>query len=62
MSKILAGLWLLDILNFVKYNGVDVFDSILNITPKDWVLGWIVIIVINLAVVSATTLLTEGEE
>lgn len=36
MFKILSGIWFLDILNLLKYQGVDVFDSILNIDPGVW--------------------------
>lgn len=34
---LIEGLWLLDLLNIVKYNETDVFDSILNISPGNWV-------------------------
>lgn len=36
MFKILNGIWILDILNILKYQGVDIFDSILNIEPSVW--------------------------
>lgn len=30
------GIWLLDLLNLVKYNGFDVFDTVLNISSGNW--------------------------
>ncbi len=40
MTTILSGIWILDILNLMKYQGVDVFDSILNIEAKAWWIIW----------------------
>ena len=37
-------IWFLDCLNLIKYNGVDVFDSILNISSGTWTVYWLVIL------------------
>ena len=33
---LIGGVWLLDILNILKYQGVDIFDSIVNVSPGTW--------------------------
>lgn len=33
---LLFGIWFLDCINLIKYKGVDVFDSILNISSSRW--------------------------
>ena len=30
-------IWFLDCINLIQYNGVDIFDSILNISSNTWV-------------------------
>lgn len=34
--NIISGIWILDILNLLKYNGVDIFDSILRVDSSTW--------------------------
>ncbi len=36
--ELISGIWLLDVLNILKYQGVDIFDSIVNISPGTWCL------------------------
>ena len=33
---LIGGVWLLDTLNILKYQGVDIFDSIVNVSPGTW--------------------------
>ena len=46
-------IWFLDCLNLIKYNGVDVFDSILDISSSTWMyyLGVIFITIIVLTAI-----------
>ena len=37
-------IWFLDCLNLIKYNGVDVFDSVLNISSGTWTGYWLIIL------------------
>ncbi|HSQ89562.1 hypothetical protein [Romboutsia sp.] len=53
--NLLFGIWLLDCINLIKYNGVDVFDSILNISSSQWwsiaipfVLVYIILIILKI--------------
>ena len=46
MFNIFSGIWLLDCIDLIKYNGVDVFDSILNIHHVTWVKYWLIYICI----------------
>ena len=36
--------WLLDCINLIKYDGIDVFDSILNISSSTWIVYWLIIL------------------
>lgn len=46
--RIIEVLCLLDALNILKYNGVDIFDSTININPLDWVLLFVCYFIIIL--------------
>ena len=39
-------IWFLDLINLIKYDGIDVFDSILNISSSTWTVCWLIIICI----------------
>ena len=39
-------IWLLDCINLIKYNGIDIYDSILNIHHVTWVKYWLIYICI----------------
>ena len=44
MLKLFSGIWFLDCINLIKYNGIDVFDSILNISSSTWTVYWLIIL------------------
>ena len=37
MFKLFSGIWFLDCIDLIKYNGIDIFDSIVNIHHVTWV-------------------------
>ena len=57
MFDLFYGIWLLDCINLIKYNGIDIFDSILNIHHVTWVKYWLIIICILIVLTAAKTLL-----
>ena len=57
MLKLFSGIWFLDCINLIKYNGIDVFDSILNIHHVTWVKHWLIIICIVIVLTATKTLL-----
>lgn len=52
--ELISGIWLLDVLNILKYNGVDIFDSIVNVNAGTWC----VLFVASIALYSGIGLLT----
>jgi hypothetical protein len=57
MFKLFSGIWFLDCIDLIKYNGIDVFDSILNIHHVTWVKHWLIIICIVIVLTAIKTLL-----
>ena len=57
LFELFSGIWLLDCIDLIKYNGVDVFDSILNIPYSTWGTYWLIIICILIVLTAAKTLL-----
>lgn len=57
MLKVFSGIWLLDCINLIKYNGVDVFDSILDIPYNTWGIYWLIIILVIIVLATIKTLL-----
>lgn len=47
---LIGGIWLLDILNILKYQGVDIFDSVVNVTPGTWCILLVATIVLGLII------------
>ena len=37
-------IWFLDCINLIKYEGVDIFDSVLNISSGTWTGYWLIIL------------------
>ena len=40
MLSFVNGIWFLDIIDLIKYNGIDIFDSIVNIPTSTWWIYW----------------------
>lgn len=40
MLSFVNGVWFLDIIDLIKYNGIDIFDSIVNIPTSTWWIYW----------------------
>ena len=57
MFDLFSGIWLLDCINLIKYNGIDVFDSILNVHHVTWVKYWLIYICILIVLTAIKTLL-----
>lgn len=57
MLNVFSGIWLLDCINLIKYNGIDVFDSILNVHHVTWVKYWLIYICILIILTAIKTLL-----
>lgn len=57
MFNIFSGIWLLDCIDLIKYNGIDIFDSILNIHHVTWVKYWLIYICILIVLTAIKTLL-----
>ena len=57
MFKLFSGIWFLDCIDLIKYKGIDVFDSILNIRHVTWVKHWLIIICIVIVLTAIKTLL-----
>ena len=60
MFKLFSGIWLLDCINLIKYNGIDVFDSILNVHHVTWVKYWLIYLCV-LIVLTAIKILLDSE-
>ena len=57
MFNLFSGIWLLDCINLIKYNGIDVFDSILNVHHVTWVKYWLIYVCILIVSIAIKTLL-----
>lgn len=57
MLNLFYGIWFLDCIDLIKYNGIDVFDSILNIHHVTWVKHGLIIICIVIVLTAIKTLL-----
>ena len=57
MFDLFSGIWLLDCVNLIKYNGIDIFDSILNVHHVTWVKYWLIVICIVIVLTAIETLL-----
>ena len=52
-------IWFLDCLNLIKYNGVDVFDSILDISSSTWMYYLGVIFITTIVLTSIKVILKD---
>lgn len=59
MFRIFSGIWFLDFINLIKYNGVDIFDSIVNIHHVTWVKYWLIYVCILIVLTSFNVLLKD---
>ena len=57
MFDLFSGIWLLDCVNLIKYNGIDIFDSILNVHHVTWVKYWLIYVCILIVLTATKTLL-----
>lgn len=57
MFDLFSGIWLLDCINLIKYNGIDIFDSILNVHHVTWVKYWLIYVCILIVLTAIKTLL-----
>lgn len=46
MLSLVHGVWFLDIINLIKYNGIDIFDSIVNIPTSTWWTYWCIYFIV----------------
>ena len=53
-------IWFLDCLNLIKYNGVDVFDSILDIPSNTW-MYYLGVIFITTIVLTAIKVISKDK-
>ena len=52
-------IWFLDCLNLIKYNGVDVFDSILDISSSTWMYYLGVIFITSIVLTAIKVILKD---
>ena len=57
MFDLFSGIWLLDCINLIKYNGIDIFDSILNVHHVTWVKYCLIYVCILIVLTAIKTLL-----